>query len=101
MEIFPTGTWWETLGYLAQKTRPDITFAVHILTQHFKEWSHSHWIAAKRLIRCLKGTKNYSLCYSYKQGSQMVSIDRGSNEEDRHSVSELVFIACKRTNLLI
>jgi len=27
--------------------------------------------------------------------------DRGSNEEDRHSVSEVVFIACRRTNLLI
>jgi len=87
-------------------TRPDILFAVHVLTQHFKGWSHSHWIAAKRLLRYLKGTKNYSLCYSYKQGSGMVSIgycdaDRGSNEEDRHSVSEVVFIACRRTNLLI
>jgi len=28
MDIFPTGTRWGTLGYLAHTTRPDITFAV-------------------------------------------------------------------------
>jgi len=44
-----------TLGYLAHTTRPDITFSVNVLTQHFKGWSHTHWIVGTQVPQRNKG----------------------------------------------
>ena len=44
-----------SLMYLTN-TRPDICFAVNTLSQYMVEPRHVHLIAAKHVLRCLKGT---------------------------------------------
>ena len=50
-----------SLMYLAVGTRPDISYAVSKLTQFLDCYRHSHWAAALRVVRYLKGTRTLSL----------------------------------------
>ena len=49
-----------SLMYLTN-TRPDICFAVNTLSQYMVEPRHVHLIAAKHVLRYLKGTIDYGL----------------------------------------
>ena len=49
------------LMYIAMRTRPDISFAVGQLSRKMSNYDETDWIAAKRVLRYLKGTKAYSL----------------------------------------
>ena len=51
------------LLYLAVTTKPDIAFAVNLLSQACKSPTVQIFFAAKRVVRFLKGT-NYFLSYS-------------------------------------
>ncbi len=51
------------LSYLASTTRPDITHAVHQVSQYQNNPGRSHWEAVKKIIRYLKGTKEMKLTY--------------------------------------
>ena len=51
-----------SLMYLTN-TRPDICFAVNALSQFMCEPRQIHWIAAKHVLRYLRGTVGYSLRY--------------------------------------
>jgi hypothetical protein len=51
-----------SLMYLVN-TRPDICFAVNTLTQHMVEPRLVHWMAAKLMLRYLRGTVGYGLRY--------------------------------------
>lgn len=52
-----------SLNYLTT-TRPDIAYAVSILSQFMAKPHESHWIAAKRVLRYLKGTINFGIEYT-------------------------------------
>ena len=45
-------------------TRPDITFVVEILSSFMNHPSEGHWVAAKRVLKYLKGTQTYDIKYS-------------------------------------
>ena len=45
-------------------TRPDICFAVNTLSQYMVDPRRVHLIAAKHVMRYLKGTLEFGLCYS-------------------------------------
>jgi hypothetical protein len=49
------------LMYLAIATRPDIAFAVGKLSQFIAFYNFVHWLAAKRVVRYLKGTRTLRL----------------------------------------
>ena len=51
------------LMYLAVATRPDISHAVSYLSQFNQFYGKEHWLAAKRVLRYLQGTKNHALTY--------------------------------------
>jgi hypothetical protein len=51
-----------SLMYLAN-TRPNICFAVNTLIQFLVEHKHVHLVAAKHVMRYLKGTMDYGLSY--------------------------------------
>ena len=51
-----------SLRYLTH-TRPDILFAVGILSRHMENPTQEHYIGVKRVLRYLKGTKHYGLFY--------------------------------------
>ena len=53
------------LLYLSTHTRPDIGYAVNTLCSFCANPSEKHWIAAKRVLRYLKGTRNRVITYHY------------------------------------
>jgi len=84
-----------SLMYLAVLTRPDITFAVNYLSQFNNCYSEYHWQCAKRVLRYLKGTKCYKLCFSKDNVNDLhlegfVDSD-WANDSDRKSYSGYVF----------
>ncbi|XP_059073222.1 secreted RxLR effector protein 161-like [Cryptomeria japonica] len=48
----------------ATTTRPDISFAVGVLSRFMQQPKETHWLAAKRILRYLQGSQNYGLKYS-------------------------------------
>ena len=55
-----------SLMYL-MNTRPDICFVVNTLSQFLTDLRHVHLIAAKHILRYLKGTVDYGLKYEADQ----------------------------------
>lgn len=82
------------LLYLAVTTRPDIAFATSYLSQFNSCYDESHWKAAKRVLRYLKGTSSYGLKYE-KSGESlygMVDADWAGNLVDRRSYTGYIFV---------
>jgi hypothetical protein len=52
-----------SLMYLTN-TRPDICFAVNTLSQYLVEPKRVHLVVAKHVMRYLKGTLDFGLCYN-------------------------------------
>ncbi|XP_051168426.1 uncharacterized protein LOC127286153 [Leptopilina boulardi] len=52
-----------SLLYLAGATRPDISYAVNVLSRHQVSPTEDDWKMVKRVFRYLKGTKNLRLRY--------------------------------------
>ena len=57
------------ISYLANSTRPDISYHVNILARHTHAPTKRHWNGVLQIFRYLKGTRDYGLYY-----------DRGSLE---------------------
>ena len=53
-----------SLMYVMVCTRPDIGFAVSSLSKHMNNPQHQHLVAAKHVLRYLKGTRTTGLQYS-------------------------------------
>ena len=53
-----------SLRYLSI-TRPDIVYSVGLLSKYMEKPKESHWLAAKRILRYIKGTMDFGLLYSY------------------------------------
>ncbi|UYV85026.1 hypothetical protein LAZ67_X004329 [Cordylochernes scorpioides] len=51
------------LSYLSQRTRPDIAYAVGILSRYCDNYTRKHWEAGKRVLRYLKSTKDFGISY--------------------------------------
>ena len=52
-----------SLMYAMMCTRPDICFAVCLVSWYQSNPGRAHWQAVKRILRYLKGTADYSICY--------------------------------------
>ncbi|KAM1401329.1 hypothetical protein ACFX2F_028484 [Malus domestica] len=57
------------LLYLAQCTRPDISFAVNLLARYINASTHRHWTGVKDIFCYLKGTTDLGLFYPYESSS--------------------------------
>lgn len=51
------------LQFVAQCSRPDISYAVSVVSSFSSDPGSAHWTAAKRILRYLKGTKDHKLVY--------------------------------------
>ncbi len=49
---------WLTIG-----SRPDLAYAIRRLSQHSQCPTEYHWIAVKRVLRYVNGTKNHGILY--------------------------------------
>lgn len=52
------------LMYIVAATSPDVLFALERLARHFEGYNWEHWCAAKIVLRSLKVTMSYGLCFS-------------------------------------
>ena len=52
------------LMYLANFTRPDITFSVNLLPRYSSAPTRRHWNGIKHILRYLRGTIDMGLFYS-------------------------------------
>jgi len=75
------------LMYLSVGTRPDIAHAVSYLSQFNDCYTETHWRAAKRVVRYLKGTDNVGLVYSRSSEPPAIFTDAdwGNSSLDRRS----------------
>lgn len=82
-----------SIMYLSVCTRPDITFAVSYLSQFNICHTKDHWMAAKRVLKYLKGTKSIGILYrkSNKPLQSFVDSDFANNVQDRKSFYGYVF----------
>ncbi|XP_052562530.1 uncharacterized protein LOC120429306 [Culex pipiens pallens] len=84
------------LMYLAQSTRPDICYAVNILSRFNSNPGEKHWCGVKHLFRYLRGNSKYRLTYKKRGASKIESFsdaDWVADLEDRKSITGYVFTA--------
>ena len=82
-----------TLLFLANSTRPDISYAISYLSRYVQKPLNHHWISLKRIMRYLVGTKQFGLFYSYNTEKCLYAyIDAAyaNNSEDRKSTTGCV-----------
>jgi hypothetical protein len=61
-----SATYFSAIGalmWLANRTRPDIAFAVNVLARYTSRPTERHWSGVKRIFRYLKRTSDYGLLY--------------------------------------
>ena len=71
-----------SMMYLATSTRPDISFAVGLLSRFVNQPSHKHVGAVKRVFCYLASTMNYGINYQCQYGNtSQIVIDRFSDSD--------------------
>ena len=82
-----------SLMYAAVGTRPDIAFAVSTLSRFMSNPARIHWEAAKRILRYLKGTREYKLTYGPTKEALSGYTDADwASQAHRHSISGYAFL---------
>lgn len=75
-------------------TRPDIMFAVSLLSRFMHCASEIHFQAAKRIVRYIKGTTNYGIRYTYCQNFKLLGYsdsDWAGSVDDMRSTTGFCF----------
>jgi hypothetical protein len=84
-----------SLIYISTKTRPDIAFAVHEVSTKMSNPTTKDWLAAKRILRYLKGTQNVGIVYQALGNGLLIGFADASfapKREDRKSIGGYCFI---------
>ena len=85
-------------------TRPDICWVITRLSQYFSKPLQSHWVAIKLVLRYIRGTLDYELCYKKcTDGLALIGYsdaDWASSEDDRRSTSGYCFSLTKTGPLI-
>ncbi|KAH9782897.1 retrovirus-related pol polyprotein from transposon RE1 [Citrus sinensis] len=69
-------------------TRPEISYAVHRLSQYMQNPLQPHWLGCKRILRYLQGTADYGIYYTTKGRMTLTGYtdaDWANNIDDRKS----------------
>ena len=80
------------LLYLANSTRPDISYSVGVLARYMSNPGQQHWAAGKGLLRYLKGTVNRGVVYSKPDNEIKIYCDAdfGGDLDTRKSTTGLL-----------
>ena len=82
--------------YLAQCTRPDITFAVNLSARFSYEPTRRHWNEIKHMFRYLRGTIDLGLYY-FKESTTSCLIgysDAGYRSDPNKARSQTGYLFC-------
>ena len=81
--------------YLAVYTRPDISYSVGALSQFLDNPGPEHWVAAKRVLRYLRGSADCGLVYRKTTGGVLLTgasdANWSGNIDNRRSTSGYCF----------
>ena len=84
-----------SLMFAAIVTRPDIAFAVGVVSRYLDKHGHSHWNAVKRIIRYLKNTREHGILYTKTTRSEVIQgfsdSDFANDIDTRRSTSGYTF----------
>ncbi|XP_014624146.1 secreted RxLR effector protein 161-like [Glycine max] len=83
-----------SLIYLTN-SRPDIVHAVNIVSRFMSNPSKTHFAAAKRILRYVKGTKDFGILYEADRDFNLTGYtnsDWAGRTDDRKSTSGYVFV---------
>ena len=83
-----------SLMYATMCTRPDICYAVSMVSRYQANPGMKQWRAVKRILRYLKGTIDYSLCYQGKE-LRLVGysyVDWAGDLDEHKSISGYTFL---------
>jgi hypothetical protein len=83
------------LMYLANQTRPDISFAVSLLARHSAQLTIRHWNGIKRIFRYLQGTVDKGLYFPKVRRNEPIGFaDAGylSDPDDTKSQTGYIFL---------
>lgn len=94
MEKVPYASAISNLMYAMMCTRPDICYVVGMVSRYQLNPGRAHWTAIKRILRYLRGSTNYSLCY---QGGSLSLVgyseaDWGGDLDERMSTYGYAFL---------
>ncbi len=83
-----------SLMYAVMCTRPDICFAVGLVSRYQSNPGPAHWRAVKRIFRYLRGTSDFVLCYGAAdlRLRGFCDADWAGDIDERRSTSGYVFI---------
>ncbi|KAK9753068.1 hypothetical protein QE152_g3694 [Popillia japonica] len=87
-----------SLMFLATTSRPDIMYAVNVISRHVnnpqtRHWEETrHWEAVKHILRYLKGTRKLGIRYSGNNMELSVysDADYAGDIETRHVVKRFI-----------
>ena len=79
--------------YAMLGTRPDIAFAVFVVSRYGSNLNESHWKAVKRIFRYLRGSINHELVFrgALKPLTGYTDADWAGDQDTRRSTSGYVF----------
>jgi hypothetical protein len=81
------------LMYCAIATRPDISFAVALLSQFLENPGMIHWNGVKHVYQYLLGMRTLQLVYGHSEDSILGYTDAdGATQEHRHAISSYAFL---------
>ena len=81
--------------HLMTATRPEIAFAVNYVSRFMKNPQVEHWMAVKRILRYLQGTKSHGIYFKPDDKVDFCGYsdaDRAGDHADRKSTSGYAFI---------
>lgn len=84
-----------SLNYAACLCRPDITFAVSLLSRFNRAPMIKHWEAAKRVLKYLSGTIDYGIKFDTNQPLELIAYsdaDWANDKTTRKSVSGIIIL---------
>jgi len=82
-----------SLLYCCMGTRPDISYALSVLSKYSSSPRNAHWEAAKRVVRYLKETINHGLIFSKADNPKLTCFtdaDWAGDQSNRRSTSGMV-----------
>ncbi|GBP48459.1 Retrovirus-related Pol polyprotein from transposon TNT 1-94 [Eumeta japonica] len=85
-----------SLMHVAIVSRPDVMFAVNLVSRFLNCYDESHWTAVKKILKYLKDTVNYGLCYiTSSKSSELIGFsdaDYANDVTTRRSTTGYIFI---------
>ena len=82
-----------SLMYAMIATRPDIAFAVGVVSRFMSDPGKKHWETVKGILRYLSGTKDMCICFGKSNSGVLgyTDLDYAGNSDNRRSTTGYIF----------